>query len=800
MWVSAAFALSVAVHAIAQSTDSSPYLFSTLAGVSSEGSADGTGTAARFFGPTGLTVTSDGMLYVTDTGNHTIRKITPAGVVTTVAGAAGRTGSTDGSAASARFRAPTSIQAAGMSPWGFYIADQGNHTIRWLRADNTVSTYTGVAGEPGSADGGSIARLRSPYTLSINTAGTIHFADTGNHTIRDVPSLYDFIRQTPVTTLAGSAGQPGFADGVGSAVRFDTPSGIVQLGVWLYVSDSGNSAIRKGHVTGRDFAIIGTAADPRQMATDFQNVYVAERGASRIRKISESGIDTILAGSATGETGWLDATGLDARFDHPEGVAADSAGNVYVGDTGNNVIRKIAASGAVTTLAGLAAPAAIGSLDGRGDAARFRLLTGVTADADGVVYVADTGNHTIRKVAADGTVSTLAGQAQAAGNADGNGSAARFHSPSGLAVDGTRAVFVADTGNSTIRRISTAGVVTTIAGSAGAIGAIDGNGAAARFNLPQGLAVDATGNLFVADTNNFTLRKIASDGTVTTVAGTAGVSGSTDGTGSAARFTNPVGVAVDLAGNVYVAEPTQHTIRKVTPAGVVTTLAGAAGHAGYADGTGAQALFNHPNAVAVDATGTVYVTDQGNYLVRAIASDGVVRTVAGLAEASGSADGLGEEARFSYVGGVAVDRMSTLYVTNGTALRKGIPARAPAIATQPQSQTVLVGGNVTFSVAATSSFEASYQWSFNGASIAGATASSYTITGVQASHAGTYAVTVTNTFGTTSSNAATLTVTTPPPPPPASGGSGGGAPSTVFLLSLLAMAIARASAARRAPR
>ena len=284
-----------------------------------------------------------------------------------------------------------------------------------------------------------------------------------------------------------------------------------------------------------------------------------------------------------------------------------------------------------TTLAGQ--PGGQGNADGTGSAARFNCPVGVAVDSAGNVFVADYDNYTIRKVTPAGVVTTLAGSAGNGGSADGTGSAARFNQPSGVAVDSAGNVFVADTDNHTIRKVTPAGVVTTLAGSAGASGSTDGTGSAARFDDPEGVAVDSAGNVFVADTDNHTIRKVTPAGVVTTLAGSAGASGSTDGTGSAARFYYPVGVAVDSAGNVFVADTGNHTIRKVTPAGVVTTLAGSAGNSGSADGTGSAARFNDPEGVAVDSAGNVFVADCFNNTIRKVTSAGVVTTLAGSAGA-----------------------------------------------------------------------------------------------------------------------------------------------------------------------
>ena len=274
-----------------------------------------------------------------------------------------------------------------------------------------------------------------------------------------------------------------------------------------------------------------------------------------------------------------------------------------------------------------------GYADGTGSAAQFRMPNGVAVDGAGNVFVADYDNCTIRKVTPAGVVTTLAGIAGTSGTNDGTDSAARFCGPQGVAVDNMGNLFVADSGNCTIRKVTPAGVVTTLAGSAGNPGSADGTGVAARFLWPGGVAVDRAGNVFVADGYN-TIRKVTLAGVVTTLAGLASDScGSADGTGSAARFCSPCGVAVDSAGNVFVADSGNNTIRKVTPAGVVTTLAGSAGDYGYgsADGTGSAARFYYPCGVVVDDAGNLFVADTQNNAIRKVTPEGVVTTLAGSA-------------------------------------------------------------------------------------------------------------------------------------------------------------------------
>jgi sugar lactone lactonase YvrE len=277
--------------------------------------------------------------------------------------------------------------------------------------------------------------------------------------------------------------------------------------------------------------------------------------------------------------------------------------------------------------------------------------------------------------------STLAG-IPPGGFLDGPGSLARFSKPAATAVDASGNVYVADTGNDTIRKVTPAGVVTTFAGSVGISGSTDGTGTAAQFNQPAALAIDAAGNLYVADTWNNNVRKVTPGGVTTTLAGS-GFTGSADGAGTLADFDNPQGIAVDAAGNVYVSDTSNGTIRVITPEGVVSTLAGEPGNSGSADGTGTAAQFDHPLGLAVDASGNVYVADSYNGTVRKITPSGVVTTFAGLAGqitfinlqarsvhrrlrplGSNDIDGTGSAARFSYVNGLSIDASGNLYVAD----------------------------------------------------------------------------------------------------------------------------------------
>jgi DNA-binding beta-propeller fold protein YncE len=320
-------------------------------------------------------------------------------------------------------------------------------------------------------------------------------------------------------------------------------------------------------------------------------------------------------------------------------VAADANNNLFVADADNNTIRKITTPAAVvTTFAG--SIGGRGYADGSGGDAgtsRFYDPHNIVSDSAGNVFVADLGNNVIRKIATNGTVTTVAGTAGVTGSADGTGSAAQFNSPFGMVFDSHGNLYVADSGNNTIRMITPAAVVSTLAGTAGVTGSTDGTGAAAKFSNPSRLAIDSSDTIYVADYGNNTIRKITTPGgVVTTLAGTPGVTGSTDGTGPAAKFWGPRGLAVNqTTGNLYVADQFNGTIRLITPAGVVTTIAGTPGQSDFVDGTGAAAHFNWPAAIAIDkATGNLYVADYLHNAVRMIDAGYVVTTVVGTPGAS----------------------------------------------------------------------------------------------------------------------------------------------------------------------
>jgi len=686
---------------LGQVNSATPYTFTTFAGSTGHGFADGTGSAARFAIPGLNAVDSAGNVYVADAGNNTIRQVTPAGVVTTLAGRAGDYGTNDGTGSAARFDNPFGVAVDSVG--NLYVADSGNNTIRKVTPVGTnwvVTTLAGMPGVYGSVNGtGSAARFNDPIGLAVDTNGNVYVTDEGNNTIRKV---------TPtgvVTKIAGGVGAAGFVDGTGTDAEFNGPYGVAMDRAGnLYVGDANNNAIRKLTFDGTNWTVVTPAG--------------------------------------LGTTGTNDGVGSDARFNAPRGVAVDSATNVYVADSGNDTIRKVTRVGTtwlVTTLAGEAG--VVGSTDGTGSNALFSAFPcGVAVDSATNVYVADSANNTIRKmnlVESNWEVTTLAGMPPGSG---------QFANPYAVAMDSANNLYVAD--HNAIRQVTPAGVVTTLAGQMSA-GTNDGPGTVARFNRVEGLAVDINGNIFVADSGNYTIRKVTPVGTnwvVTTLAGKTGVTGFVDGTGTNAEFGYPIGMALDSSGNVYVADIPNENIRKIAPVvtplgtnwevttvahvggstdvvadtngflyvagyygdailriaptGVTTVLVG--GLAGTNDGIGAAGRFNAPWGIAIDSATNLYVTDSGNNTIRKVTQVGkawAVTTLAGSAASWGWADGTGNAARFYNPYDVALDSAGNIYVIdngNGT-IRKGFPGSSvpPPILQSPSLSDGQLGFGIT---------------------------------------------------------------------------------------------------------
>jgi sugar lactone lactonase YvrE len=616
-----------------------------------EGSRDGTGMQARFNRPAAAVADASGNLFVADTGNHVIRKVAPDGSVTTIAGKAGEAGYADGAAEAARFDSPAGLVVDGHG--GLFVADTANHLIRHVASDGRVSTVAGSPRDTGRQDGtGANARFSSPVSLTVDRQGNLYVADTGNLAVRKVApgGVVSTIIRTG-RALSNDADGPVESAGIGSIGGLTVdPAGN------LYFAQTDSHTIRMISVSGVVTTLAGQPSNPgkqdgtgrnaqfsspRAMSIDQAgNVYVldgagkygpgplsaeelAQSTYTAIRRISPGGAVTTLPVKGTP----YDQSGLETPLDTPAGIAFDAGGNLIVTDA--YAVRRLGPGGVLSTVAGK--PYGAGR-SGKADAnAAVTFIAGLAVDASGNVYVIP--GNSVYKLASNGEVMTFGPRREAAGML--------FQSMDGIAVDPMGNVYVSDglaphfisdgnvvlNGNNQIQRIAADGAVTTVAGERAQIGSADGPGSTARFYGPKGLVADKAGNVYVADQLNHTIRRIAADGAVSTFAGTAGSAGSNDGPRMDARFSLPTALAMDAAGNLYVADTGSFTVRKVGTDGMVSTIAGMPGTSGDADGIGQAARLRYPSGIAVDGKGYVYVVDQQNNAVRRISPSGHVRTI-----------------------------------------------------------------------------------------------------------------------------------------------------------------------------
>ena len=494
----------------------------------------------------------------------------------------------DGPAAFARFDYTASVA---MGPSGqVYVADYGNQAIRVISPQGLVTTLlSGVT--PG------------PWALAVSPSGNLLFS-SGSAICKLTPG-------GTLTTLAGSPTQTGSADGPGATALFNYPRGL--------------------------------AVDASE------TTYVADTYNHTVRMITPQGQVTTLAGSP-GIASRADGTGASALFNQPQAIAMGTSGNLLVLDKNNRAIRSLTPQGVVTTYLPLPGSTSL----------PLWSWNAMAVGPDGSLFLG--GDNSVVRIPPGGTASTLAGIEGKFGLVDGLGASARFSTVSGLVVDPSGTVLVADYQNSVIRSVTPGGVVSTFAGR--------------RANPSQGavnIGVDVYGNTFVPATNN-TIQKITPSGVVSTFAGVPGQSGNLDGPATQALFGAAMSTAVDGSGNIYVTDKFNATLRKITPNGEVSTVAGAPGQVGHQDGLGAQARFEGPIGIAVDGQGTVYVTD-GDGAIRKMTPDGNVTTVAGAAGQTGFTDGSGPGARFNHPYGIAVDATGNLFVADcfNAAIRKITP-------------------------------------------------------------------------------------------------------------------------------
>lgn len=548
------------------------------------GNTNGAGAAVRFYYPTDVGYDAAGNLYVADLYNRTVRKVSPTGVVTTLAGVPGQDGTSDGQGAAARFNSPGSLA---VDPSGVvYVADWGANTIRRIDTSGTVSTIAGTPFLGGTQDGtGAAARFQNPGTLRLDASGVLYLND--NNSIRSItPQGVVQTAYSGMTALAGLA-----LDGNGNAYLSDGSTNEIDI---VHLATGTLTPLATG-VSFPGWLALAPASSPTPGV-----VYVGG-GAfySDIRSVAPGGSVSSFAGVAT-VSGNVDGKGPAALLWLVNGMVAESTGNVLFADSGNNAIRQVTADATVSTRVGLGAHA--GNVNGAGLTARFDGPNALATDDSGNLYLSDTGG--LRKISAQGVVSAVfAGGAQIPGLAvSPAGDVAYFSQPPA----------------NTIYKVSGSGPPTVFA---------------AGLNYPWGIGMDSQGNLYVAGRGDFTISRIASTGALATIAGMAGVQGASDGVGTAALFWSPIAVAIDTDGTVYVVDG--NAVRKISVNGAVTTIAGSAQTQGFKDGAGSAALFNSPSAIAIGPAGLLFVSDSGNNAVRQVTSAGVVTTIAGIHGSAG---------------------------------------------------------------------------------------------------------------------------------------------------------------------
>ncbi|HJW44544.1 MAG TPA: hypothetical protein VJ463_08805 [Geothrix sp.] len=536
---------------------------STYAGIMGEqGATDGSLTQARFTLPWGLAADPAGNLFVSDIATNTIRKISPAGQVSTFAGTTGQSGNKDGNGLTASFDHPSGLACDASG--SVFVADENNHTIRRISSDGVVSTFAGSPGVLGSTDGqGAAARFTYPTALAVGPSGSIYVADSGSATVRKITPAGE------VSTLAGDARYPGDKDDVGSAAQFNRITGIACDSTETIYVTTASGTVRAITSTGAVSTLGGSAhvyghRDGARAAAGFENLGPIAVGMSGslivgdaycLRKISPAGEVVTLAGIPGTSGSWDGPLGV-ARFSGPETMAMNAAGDLFVYDAAGT-IRQIKPSGLVSTVAGT--PGWYGIRDGLGSTAVFYGVTALAFAPSGDMLIADTVNSAIRKMAPSGLVTTFLGYPMLPGTTDGVGLGSRFNFPSGIAVDPSGNLVVADTGNHSLRAVNTSDQVTTWAGTPGLEGHADGTLSTATFSHPRKIVRDAQGNLFVVDQMANALRKISTTGQVTSFRYGLGL-----------NMTGPL--SLDGSGNTYVVSYGPLTIKKIDATGRVSTL------------------------------------------------------------------------------------------------------------------------------------------------------------------------------------------------------------------------------------
>ena len=656
---------------------------------------------------------------------HSVFKVDLSGNLTRIAGNGQSGYSGDGGVATAaqlEYPAGIAVDAAG----NVYVADMTAQVVRVIAPNLTISTYAGLGTAGYTGDGGAAieAQLNAPMGLALDAAGNLYIADSGNHAVRKVS------KSGAIGTAAG-IGSPGYSGDGGAAIAaaLDQPEGVaVDASGLLYIADTFNNRVREVAPGGIIQTVAGTGISsfsgdggaaasaalflPTDVATDSGgNLYIADYGNSRIRQVAQGNIQTVVGSKATSVI-FDQAPATTIRLNGPTGLAVDSSGDIFIAEggigtgsglaVGDYKIWKINGVGIVSTAAGNGIENYSGD-GGPATAAQINTPSNMVLDAVGNLYIADSANNRVRRVSPGGVIVTVAGNGVAGYSGDGGpATSAMLNSPEGLAADADGNVYIADTKNNRIRKLLPSGTIIGIAGNGNAAFFGDGGPAnSASIHAPEALYSAGGGHIYIADTGNQRIRELLPDGTITTVAGNGvqGVAGD-GGPATSAQLNQPAGVTLDSAGNMYIADQGNNRVRMVSTNGTISTFAGAATFALGDGGPAIGAQLSAPESVALDAAGNVYIADSGHNRIRVV-SGGTISTLAGTGVCCYEGDGgPASAAQLNSPWGLLTDASGRLFVADSgnnairliqTAPTGSLPAIA-AIANGASNQTGAVAG------------------------------------------------------------------------------------------------------------
>lgn len=670
--------------------------------------------------PQAVALDGAGHLFIADYINSRVWQVDLTTGATTTAAGTGTAGfDGDGPATSRMLNTPGGVAADGSGH--LFIADTGNHRIRQVDLATGVMTTIAGTGTPGfNGDGPATSQnLNNPFGVAVDGAGLLFIGDTLNYRIRQVD-----LGTGAMTTVAGT-GTPGFnGDGPATSRHLRTASGVAVDGSGLlFIADTFNHRVRQVDLaTGTMTTVAGTGtagfdgdgtatlkrlSSPADVAVDgAEHLIISDSGTSRIRQVDlATGTMTTVAGTGTfGYNG--DGPATARHLNEPIGVAANAAGQVFIADSDNFRVALVdLPTATMTTVAGTRSP----TFDGDGPATerRLNLPFGVAADAAGHLFVSDMQHARVRQIdLTTGTMTTVAGTGIHGFDGDGTATARRLNFPRGVAADGTGLLFIADSGNAVIRQVDlSTGAMTIVAGNAAFGPGYNGDGpATARYLYnPSGVAVDGAGQLFIADTFNHLVRQVdLATGSMTTVAGTTTQGFNGDGPATLRQLNTPAGVAVDGAGHLFIADTGNQRIRQVDLAtGTMTTVAGSGGFGLDDDGLALAHSLKNPSGVAVDGVGYLLIADTENSRVRQVdLASGIMRTVAGTGNFGFNGDGPATARDLYWPSGVAVDPTGQRFIadTYNDRIRKLLTVTGVIVTPNNGLTTSESGGQTTLTV------------------------------------------------------------------------------------------------------